>query len=122
MRSLRGDGMKLREFLENHNDIRVKEYERFGDNLIFVGGFYWADNRIIPLDGGFYPLNMGSGEYAITSPLYKKYTLHLPTGDLVVTFEPLSFSSSASNRTMNLCVTAGDIFDYFRFVQKNNAN
>ena len=50
--------MKLREFLENHNDIRVKEYERFGDNLIFVGGFYWADNRIIPLDGGFYPLNM----------------------------------------------------------------
>lgn len=36
---------------------------------------------------GFYPLNMGSGEYAITSPLYKKYTLHLPTGDLVVTAE-----------------------------------
>ena len=46
----------------------------------------------------------------------------LPDGDLVITFEPLSFYSSASNRTMNICVTAGDIFDYFRFVQKNNAN
>ena len=42
---------------------------------------------------GFYPLNMGSGEYAITSPLYKKYTLHLPTGDLVVTAE----NNSAEN-------------------------
>ena len=42
---------------------------------------------------GFYPLNMGSGEYAITSPLYQKYTLHLPTGDLVVTAE----NNSAEN-------------------------
>ena len=42
---------------------------------------------------GFYPLNMGSGEYAITSPLYKKYTLHLPSGDLVVTAE----NNSAEN-------------------------
>ena len=46
----------------------------------------------------------------------------LDNGDLVVTFQPLSFYSSASQHTMNLCVTAGDIFDYFRFVQKNNAN
>ena len=46
----------------------------------------------------------------------------LADGDLVVTFEPLSFSSSDSNRTMHLCVTAGDIFDYFRFVQNNNVN
>lgn len=50
--------MKLREFLENKAQIRVKEYERWGDNLIYVGGFYWADNQIIPTDGGFYPLNM----------------------------------------------------------------
>ena len=42
---------------------------------------------------GFYPLNMGSGEYAITSPLYEKYTLHLPTGDLAVTAE----NNSADN-------------------------
>ena len=58
MRSLRGDDMKLREFLENRAQIRVKEYERWGNNLIYVGGFYWADNQIIPTDGGFYPLNM----------------------------------------------------------------
>lgn len=50
--------MKLREFLENRVQIRVKEYERWGDNLIYVGGFYWADNQIIPTDGGFYTLNM----------------------------------------------------------------
>lgn len=36
---------------------------------------------------GFYPCNMGSGEYVITSPLYDKYTLHLPTGDLTVKAE-----------------------------------
>ena len=49
--------MTLKELLDNRNDIRVKEYERYGDELIFVGGFYWADNRIIPTDGGFYTLN-----------------------------------------------------------------
>ena len=58
MQSLRGDDMKLREFLENRAQIRVKEYERWGDDLIYVGGFYWADNQIIPTDGGFYTLNM----------------------------------------------------------------
>lgn len=50
--------MTLKELLENRNNIRVKEYERYGDELIFVGGFYWADSRIIPTDGGFYTLNM----------------------------------------------------------------
>ena len=50
--------MTLKELLENRNDVFVKEYERWGDGLIFVGGFYWADKRIIPLDGGFYTLNM----------------------------------------------------------------
>ena len=58
MQSLRGDDMKLREFLENRAQIRVKEYERWGDDLIYVGGFYWADNQIISTDGGFYTLNM----------------------------------------------------------------
>lgn len=33
---------------------------------------------------GFYPCSMGSGEYFITSPLYKEYTLHLDSGDLNV--------------------------------------
>ena len=50
--------MKLRELLEGKSQIRVKEYERYGDELIFVGGFYWADGRIIPTDSGFYTLNM----------------------------------------------------------------
>ena len=50
--------MTLKELLQDKNNVRVKEYERWGDGLIFVGGFYWADKRIIPLDGGFYTLNM----------------------------------------------------------------
>ncbi|MGP3985121.1 GH92 family glycosyl hydrolase [Streptomyces sp. KR80] len=33
---------------------------------------------------GFYPLVMGSPEYAIGSPLFTKATVHLPDGDLVV--------------------------------------
>ncbi len=33
---------------------------------------------------GFYPCSMGSGEYFITSPLYKEYTLHLESGDINV--------------------------------------
>ncbi|WP_037941492.1 glycoside hydrolase domain-containing protein, partial [Streptomyces toyocaensis] len=34
---------------------------------------------------GFYPLVMGSGEYAIGSPLFKKVTVHLENGrELVV--------------------------------------
>ena len=50
--------MTLKELLQDKNNVRVKEFERWGDGLIFVGGFYWADNQIIPTDGGFYPLNM----------------------------------------------------------------
>lgn len=50
--------MTLKELLQDKNNVRVKEFERWGDGLIFVGGFYWADKRIIPLDGGFYALNM----------------------------------------------------------------
>ncbi|WP_255371967.1 GH92 family glycosyl hydrolase [Cellulosimicrobium sp. CUA-896] len=33
---------------------------------------------------GFYPLQVGSDEYAIGSPLFEKATVHLPDGDLVV--------------------------------------
>ncbi len=36
---------------------------------------------------GFYPYYPGSGEYAITSPLFRRMTLHLPTGDLTVRAE-----------------------------------
>ncbi len=33
---------------------------------------------------GFYPLQVGSAEYAIGSPLFDKATVHLPDGDLVI--------------------------------------
>jgi predicted alpha-1,2-mannosidase len=33
---------------------------------------------------GLYPLNMGSGEYIITTPLFESYTLHLESGDIKV--------------------------------------
>lgn len=58
MQSLRGDDMKLRELLEDRTQVRIKEYEPWGDGLIYVGGCYWADNTLIPTDGGFYTLNM----------------------------------------------------------------
>ncbi len=33
---------------------------------------------------GFYPLSLGSGQYAITSPLFDKVTLHLESGDVEI--------------------------------------
>ncbi len=36
---------------------------------------------------GFYPMNAGSDEYCITSPLLSCVTLHLPTGDLTIRAE-----------------------------------
>ncbi|SPL88633.1 Alpha-1,2-mannosidase [[Actinomadura] parvosata subsp. kistnae] len=33
---------------------------------------------------GLYPLQIGTGQYAIGSPLFEKATLHLPGGDLVI--------------------------------------
>lgn len=50
--------MTLKEVLGNKSQIRIKEYERWGDRLIFVGGCYYANNGIISIDGGFYTLGM----------------------------------------------------------------
>ncbi|WP_206715203.1 GH92 family glycosyl hydrolase [Cellulosimicrobium arenosum] len=36
---------------------------------------------------GFYPLQVGSAEYAVGSPLFDQATVHLPDGDLVVNAE-----------------------------------
>ncbi|MET7133192.1 GH92 family glycosyl hydrolase [Cellulosimicrobium sp. MI9406] len=36
---------------------------------------------------GFYPLQVGSDQYAVGSPLFDKATVHLPDGDLVVNAE-----------------------------------
>ena len=80
---------------------------------------FWISS--IEEDGQLYMPNIDNNDWKDLSGQWT-HVQCLPDGDLVVTFEPLSFYSSASNRTMHLCVTAGDIFDYFRFVQKNNAN
>lgn len=50
--------MKLRELLEGKTNVRVKEYEQFEDSLIFIGGCYYNGKSILPLDGGFYPVEM----------------------------------------------------------------
>lgn len=34
------------------------EYEQYGDGLIFVGGGFYNGKTILPLDGGFYPIEM----------------------------------------------------------------
>ena len=80
---------------------------------------FWISS--IEEDGQFFAPSIENNDWKDLSGQWTRVQC-LPDGDLVVTFESLSFYSSASNRTMNLCVTAGDIFDYFRFVQKNNSN
>lgn len=81
--------------------------------------YFWISS--IEEDGQFFVPDLENNDWKDLSGQWT-HVQCLPDGDLVVTFEPFSFYSSASNRTMNLCVTAGDIFYYFRFVQKNNAN
>ncbi|MBR6490167.1 MAG: hypothetical protein IKT03_06495 [Muribaculaceae bacterium] len=76
---------------------------------------FWVSS--IEEDGEHYIPYIDSNDWKDLSGQWTRVQC-LPDGDLVVTFQPLSFYSSASQRTMNLCVTAGDIFDYFRFVQK----
>lgn len=46
--------MTLKEILNGKNNVRIKEYERWGDKLIFIGGCYYANKIFIPLDKGFY--------------------------------------------------------------------
>lgn len=55
--------MKLREILKGKNNVRIKEYERYGDELIFVGGCYYADKRLIPIDGSFFVLDLEVSAY-----------------------------------------------------------
>lgn len=49
--------MRLDEILKGKNNVRIKEYERYGDGLLFVGGCYYTNNRLIALDGNFYNLD-----------------------------------------------------------------
>lgn len=50
--------MKLREVLAGKKNVRIKEYEQYGDGLIFVGGGFYDGKTILPLDRGFYPIEM----------------------------------------------------------------
>ena len=55
--------MKLREILSGKNNVWVKEYERYGESLIFVGGCFYNGKSILALDGGFYPIEMKIDAY-----------------------------------------------------------
>lgn len=50
--------MTLSEIVCKRNNIRVKEYERCGDRLIYVGGCFITSGRIIELDSNKYFLDM----------------------------------------------------------------
>src|SRR5262249_57622072 len=51
---------------------------------------------------GFYPLVMGSGEYAIGSPLFKKATGHLQNGKDLVLKAPRNSAHHASAHALNV--------------------
>ena len=50
--------MKLKELLAGKNNVRIREIEKYDDSYIFVGGAYYNGKAILPLDGGFYPMEM----------------------------------------------------------------
>lgn len=50
--------MKLSEALRGKTNVRIKEYEKFGDGLIFVGGAYYNGKSVFSLDGSSYPTEM----------------------------------------------------------------
>lgn len=50
--------MTLKEILADKNHILVREYEPFEDRVIFIGATYYANGQLIPLDGGFYTLDL----------------------------------------------------------------
>lgn len=50
--------MTLSEIVCKRNNIRVKEYERYEDKLLFIGGCFITGGRIIELDGNKYFLDM----------------------------------------------------------------
>ena len=50
--------MRLIEVLKGKSNIRIKEYEKYGDGIIVVGGCFYNGKSILSLDGGFYPIGM----------------------------------------------------------------
>lgn len=55
--------MKLRELLKGRGQTRIKEYEKYEDKLIFVGGGFYDGRRILPLDSRAYPVEMSVNAY-----------------------------------------------------------
>lgn len=55
--------MTLQEILKGRSNIRIKEYERYGDKLIFIGGCYYDDEKLIQIDRNIYTLNMAINAY-----------------------------------------------------------
>ncbi len=55
--------MTLKEILKGKNNIFIKEYERYFDDLIFVGGTYYANKTFIPIDGSFFVLGLKPSAY-----------------------------------------------------------
>lgn len=55
--------MTLKELLEGKNNIFIKEYERYGNDLIFVGGTFYANKFFIPIDGSFFVLGLKPNAY-----------------------------------------------------------
>lgn len=60
---------------------------------------------------GLYPLNLGSGEYVITTPLYENYTLHLESGDIKVSCENFS-KENIYIQSMTIVTKDGNTIDY----------
>lgn len=55
--------MRLREILKAKGQVRIAEYEMYGDQLIFVGGGFYDGRRILPLDGKTYSVEMSVDAY-----------------------------------------------------------
>lgn len=55
--------MKLRELLKGKGQTRIKEYEKYEDQLIFIGGGFYDGRRILPLDSRAYPMEMSIDAY-----------------------------------------------------------
>ena len=49
--------MRLGDILDGCNNIYVREFEPWGNGVIFVGGCFYADNTFIQLDGNQYGVN-----------------------------------------------------------------
>ena len=50
--------MRLREILKGKGQVRITEYEKYGDQIIFTGGAFYDGRHILSLDSNVYPMEM----------------------------------------------------------------